>query len=69
MNNEVYVVTKVLPFMTNYRRELRIGEDIRRKKKVEKATEFVKRIKRVQKEAEAALKKAQGDMKRQVDRE
>ena len=34
-----------------------MGADVRRKRKVEKATEFVKQIKKVQEEAEAALKK------------
>ena len=47
MNNKVYLATKVLPFMANYRRELQIRADIRRKGKVEKATEFVERIRRV----------------------
>jgi len=43
--------------MVNYGRELRMGGDIRKKGKVEKATEFVERIKKVQEEAEVALKK------------
>ena len=54
--------------MTNYRRELRMGKDIRKKGKVKKATEFVERMKKVHKEARAALKKAQEEMKRQVDK-
>jgi len=33
--------------MANYGRELRIGADIRRKGKVEKAIEFAERIKKV----------------------
>ena len=33
--------------MANYRRELRIGTNIKRKEKAEKATEFVKTIKKV----------------------
>jgi len=37
---------------------LRIGEDIRKKGKVEKAMEFIKRIKKVQEEVGAVLKKA-----------
>ena len=45
-----------------------MGADIRKKGKMEKITEFVKRMKRVQKEVEAALKKAQEEMKQQVDR-
>ena len=45
-----------------------MGEDIRKKEKVEKVMEFVERMKKVHKEAETVLKKAQEDMKRQVDR-
>jgi len=45
------------PFMVNYGRELRMGGDIRKKGKVEKATEFVERMKKVQEEIGTALKK------------
>ena len=55
--------------MANYRRELWMRADIRKKEKVEKATEFVQQIKKVQEEARAALKKTQEDIKRQVDKE
>jgi len=58
------MATKVLPFMANYRRELRMEDDIRKKGKVKKATEFVERMKQVQEEAGVALKKAQEDMKK-----
>jgi len=68
VNNEVHTATKVLPFMANYRRELRMGGDIRKRGKVEKATEFVERMKKVHEKAETALKKVQEDMKRQADR-
>ena len=47
VNNKVYMTTKVLPFMANYGRELRIGADIRRKVKVKKATEFAEKMKKV----------------------
>jgi len=63
------MTTKVSPFMANYRRELRMGEDIKKRGKVEKATEFVERMKKVYEEAGVALKKAQEDMKRQADKE
>jgi len=53
----------------NYRRELRMGIDIRRKGKMEKVTEFAERIKKVQEEAGAVLKKAQEEMKWQADKE
>ena len=48
--------------MVNYSRELRMGVDIRRKK-IERATEFTERIRKVQKEVEATLKKVQEEMK------
>jgi len=68
VNNKVYTATKVLPFMANYGREMRMGGDIRKSGKVEKATEFVERIKKVHEEARAVLKKAQENMKKQADR-
>jgi len=43
--------------MANCRRELRIRVDIRQKKKMEKTMEFVKRIKKIQKEVKAILKR------------
>jgi len=43
--------------MANYGRELRIEGNIRRKEKVEKATEFVEKLKRVQEEVGAVLKR------------
>ena len=57
INNKIYSATKVSLFIANYGRELQMGADVRRKRKVEKATEFVKQMKKVQEEAEAALKK------------
>ena len=47
VNNKVHLATKILPFMANYEKELKIGADIRRKGKVEKATEFVERMRKV----------------------
>ena len=67
VNNKVYSITKVSPFMANYGRKLRIGGDIRRKEKVEKITEFVEKLKRVQEEVGAALKRMQEEMKRYAD--
>ncbi len=40
VNNKVYTATKVSPFIANYRRDLRMGVDIRKKGKMEKATEL-----------------------------
>ena len=69
INNETYLTTKISPFIANYGRKLRIGIDIRQKGKIEKIMEFVKRIKKVQKEAGAALKRTQEEIKQQVDSE
>ena len=68
VNNKVHTATKVLPFIANYGRELRMGGDIRRKGKVESATEFVEKMKRISEETEAALRKTQEKMKRYADR-
>ena len=68
VNNKVHSTTKVFPFMVNYSRKLRMGGDIRKKGKVESATEFVERMKKVHEEAEAALRKTQEEMKRYADR-
>ena len=68
MNNKVHSATKASPFMANYGRELRIGVDIRRKEKIEKAMEFAKRMRKVQEEAGAVLRKAQEEMKQQADK-
>ena len=65
---QVHMVTKVSPFMANYRKKLRMGGDIRRKGKVESATEFVERMKKVHEEAETVLRKTREEMKRYVDR-
>ena len=68
VNNKVHTATKVSPFMANYSREIRMGGNIRKRGKVEKAVKFVERMKRIHEEVGAALKKSQKDMKRQADR-
>ena len=69
VNNKIYSATKVSPFMANYRRELRIWANIRRKEKVEKEIEFTKRMRNIQEEAGVALRKVQEEMKKQADKE
>jgi len=59
----MYLATKVSPFIANYSRNLRMVVDIRRKKKVEKITEFAKRMKKVQKKASTVLRKTQKEIK------
>ena len=68
MNNKVHTATKMLSFMANYGKEVRIGGDIRKKGKVESATGFVERMKKVHEEAGVALKKTQQEMKKYADR-
>jgi len=68
VNNKIHTTTKMLPFMANYSRELRMEVDIRRKGKVENTTEFAERIRKVQEKAGVALRKAQEEMKKQADR-
>ena len=64
VNNKAHPTTKVSPFMANYSREMRMGINLRRKGKMEKATEFTKRIRKIHKEAESALMRVQEEMKR-----
>ena len=68
VNNKVHTVTKVSLFMANYGKEIRMGGDIRRKGKVESATKFVERMKKVHEEVEVALRKTQKEIKKYVDR-
>jgi len=58
VNNKVYLATKVLSFIANYKKELRIEINIRKKGKIEKVTEFAERMRKFQEEAGAVLRKA-----------
>jgi len=48
VNNKVYLAIKILFFIVNYSRELRMGTDIRKKEKVKKTTKFTKIIRKFQ---------------------
>jgi len=67
-NNKVNTSTKVSPFRANSGRDPRMGFEMRRQGKSEGAKEFTKRMKTIQEEAQAALKKVQEEMKKQADR-
>jgi len=68
VNNKTHSATKVSPFIANYGRELRMGANIRRKEKIEKVMKFAERMKKVQKEAGATLRKVQEEIKWQANR-
>ena len=63
VNNKTHTATKMLPFMENYGRELRMEGNIRKKEKIESVTEFVEKMKKVHEEAVGALRKTQEEMK------
>ena len=63
-NNKVHTVTKTSPFQVNYGRKPRIGFDIRKKEKNEKAEEFAREMKERYEEARAVLMRLQEEMKR-----
>ena len=67
-NNKVHIVTKSSPFKINYGRELRMGFDIRKKRKNVKAKKFVKEMKNRHEETKAPLVKSQKEIKRIVNR-
>ena len=69
INNKVHMATNISPFMANYGKKFRMGGDIRKKGKVESATEFMERMKKVHEEVKVALRKTQEEMKRYADRE
>ena len=60
-NNKVNSSTKVSPFMANSGRNPRMGFEMRKKGKVVRAEEFAAKMKEIQEEAQAALRKARRD--------
>ena len=62
-NNKVNTSTKMSPFRANSGRDPRIGFELRKKEKHEEAEVFAKRIKEVQEETQAALRKSQEEVK------
>jgi len=67
-NNKVHSSTQMSPFKANYRQDPRIGFKGRKKGKYVGVEKFVKKIKEIQKEAKAALKKVQEDMRKYADK-
>jgi len=67
-NNKVHLSTKTSPFKANYGQDPRMGFKGRKKGKYVRAEKFVEKMKEIQNEAKAALRKAQEDMKKYADR-
>jgi len=67
-NNKIHTVTKNSPFKVNYGQDPRMGFKGRRKGKYEAAGKFVEKMRIIQKEAKAALGKAQEEIKKFADR-
>ena len=62
------MVTKVSPFKVNYGQDPRMGFEGRRKGKYEAAGKFIEKMKKIQEEAKAVLRKVQEEMKKFADR-
>jgi len=63
VNNKTHTTTKMLPFMANYGRELKMRGDIRKKRKVESTTEFMEKMKKIYEKADVVSRKMQKEMK------
>jgi len=67
-NNKIHAATKASLFKVNYDQDPRMEFEGRRKGKYEAAGKFVERMKKIQKEAKAALEKAQKEMRKFADK-
>jgi len=67
-NNKVNSSMKVSPFMANNGQNPRMGFEMRKKGKGLRMEEFAAKIKEIQEEAQAVLRKAQEEVKKQADR-
>ena len=64
----MHASTKTLSFKTNYGQDPRMGFEMRRKRKYEKAEKFVTKIREIQEEAKAVLEKVQEKIKKYMNR-
>jgi len=67
-NNKVHSSTRTLPFKANYRQDPRMEFERRKKEKYMRAENFVEKMKEIQEEVKAVLKKVQEDMRKYTDR-
>jgi len=67
-NNKAHSSTRMSPFKANYGQDPRMGFEGRKKKKYAGAEKFVEKMKEIQEEAKAVLRKAQEDMRKYADK-
>ena len=67
-NNKAHSSTRTSPFKANYRQDPRMGFKGRKKGKYAGAEKFVEKMKKIQEEAKAALRKVQEDMRKYADK-
>jgi len=67
-NNKAHLSTRTSPFKVNYGQDPRMGFEGRKKGKYVGAEKFVEKMKEIQEEAKAALRKAQEDMRKYADK-
>jgi len=67
-NNKVHSSTRTSPFKANYRQDPRMGFKGRKKGKYAGAEKFVEKMKEIQEEAKAVLRKAQEDIRKYADK-
>jgi len=67
-NNKVHSSTQTSPFKKNYRQDPRMGFEGRKKEKYAGVEKFVEKMKEIQEETKAVLKKVQEDMRKYADR-
>jgi len=67
-NNKAHSSTRTSPFKVNYGQDPRMGFEGRKKRKYAGAEKFIKKMKKIQEEAKAALGKVQADMKKYTNK-
>jgi len=67
-NNKAHSSTRTSPFKANYGQDPRMRFEGRKKEKYVGAEKFVEKMKKIQKEAKAALRKAQEDIRKYADK-
>jgi len=67
VNNKIHLVTKISLFIANYSKELRMGADIKRMKKMKKNNRICKENKKGLEKNKIVLRKVQEEIKQQVD--